>query len=1125
MPNPKQRFRIGDFSGGLVTYPSSLDIKENQFQKFEEVENRKIGRIEKVKGAANVTASKSTSDLLNGQGYYLYRTGWDASNVQTSTLWHVLYRKTGSGDITLNRYDNADGTSGNWAEIFDETTWTDIIGDEQISSENDRRFEGASNWANAAGPNAFNAYDETTGGVLTVTPDEDASNRQYAVLDGANWEDADGDADAMVVGRTYRLSYTLTVSAYTKGTLSVGFANTSHALQDVNTYTTTSSSATRTLDFVYGGTTDDAEIIINAATSSVFTAVFDNFSIKEVIDAEVDMFAHNEVLRISDGNLGNSNNISQWYGHIKREFWGNGTASGITYGTNKSPDYYQPAQNESFNNWEVYDTELKPPIVVKMNAAFDALGLNASVAINNDDFEDGFTGGLADNWSNQGSVTVVQYTADPYAGSNAQQIKYTNGTGQNIYQAVSVTVGKQYRLACYIKTLSGTLNSKIGISGTQVGSLDAATTAITTVEGWQRVFVDFIAPTSTVYIKLLASVSSVHSGVAVFDNITLTSLGGGVGAEREVGIFSYEPRHPYASGTILENDDHYLWPNAIRSETFSEDDKYTVTYVYDHIQETELGKTADGEIGVSGFEVKEQGPDEFKAKQADGTTDNLVNDASFDMGDTTVTVDVGGAFNIYTYIRIGQEIMLVTGISTNVLTVVRGQLGTSDVGHEDNSEIYIYPSPHKARAINLVIYTGASNASWNRRITAINLYWKPKDEVDWYLAGTFDVEEGFADSDLAVLEPTAINVESNWGHWTRCPDAAGSEVTVGAIEAGSTDRKWLDTDYFVNTAVNDIAVAVSTAKSPSDYSVILSSLSSMWGKVSAKVTTDDGVEFDANMLPVSRSGTRASDPETYYVITSTPRTDVVTNWYFPFDGIKAMTYQSFTGRIANQTVPAIRWKTSVVAGDRVFYGNIDTKDENEQTVRERSRVYWSPIFKPDEITTSGFKDFGKNDGDEIVSLEELDGRLYVLKDRNIYILNITSGSELNWQLERHYRGFGCSYRSASIKTPYGIVCCDFKQITLITPQRILELSLPIRAEWQALTFDNPAIGYSGVQKEIVIVPDTSPGNTAISGYRYNFDRGSISKATLDATVADDISNFQIGDNLEPFYARSQTAEE
>jgi len=968
MPNPKQRFKIGDFSGGLVTYPSPLDIKDNQFQSFEEVENRKIGRVEKVKGAADITAARSTSDILKGQGYYIYRTGWDASNNQNSTMWHILYRKNGSSDRTVERYDNADGGGGSWLEIFDETTWTD--------------------------------------------------------------------------------------------------------------------------------------------TSS---------------DPEVDMFAHNEVLRISDGNLGNSNNASQWYGHIKREFWGNGTASGITYGTNKSPDYYQPAQNENISNWKIYETELKPPIVVKMKGAYDTAGLNTSVTINNNDFESGFTDGLATNWSNQQTVTVAEYTADPYAGNSAQQIKYTNGTGQNVYQAVSVTVGQQYRLACYIKTLSGTLNSKIGISGTQTGSLDAATTSITTVEDWQYVSVDFIAPASTIYIKLLASISSADTGVAVFDNITLESLGGGISAERNVGIFSYEPRHPYASGTILENDDHYLWPDAIRSETFSEDDKYTVTYVYDHIQETELGKTDDGEIGVSGFEVKEQGPDEFKAKLVvDGTTDNLVNDASFDMGDTTVTVDSGGAFNIYTYIRIGQEIMLITAIDSDVLTVVRGQQGTSDADHSDNSEIYIYPSPHKARAINLVIYTGASNANWNRRITAINLYWKPKDEVDWYLAGTFDVETGFADSDLAILEPTATNVESNWGHWTRCPDAAGSEVTVGAIEAGSTDRKWLDTDYFVNTAVNDIAVAVSIAKSPNDYSTMLNSLSSMWGKVSAKVTTDDGVEFDANMLPVSRSGTRASDPETYYVVTSTPRTDVVTNWYFPFDGIKAMTYQSFTGRIANQTVPAIRWKTSVVAGDRAFYGNIDTKDENEQTVRERSRVYWSPVFKPDEITMTGFKDFGKNDGDEIVSLEELDGRLYVLKDRNVYIMNVSAGSELNWHIERHYRGFGCSYRSASIKTPYGVVCCDSKQITLITPQQIVELSLPIRSEWQALTFDNPAIGYSGVQKELVIIPDTSPGNAVVNGYRYNFDNRSISKATLDSITADDVSNFQIGDNLEPVYVRSHT---
>jgi hypothetical protein len=152
---------------------------------------------------------------------------------------------------------------------------------EQISSTNDRTFAGASNWANAGGSNAFNAYDETTGGVLTVTPDDDGSNRQYATLDGANWEDADGaSGEAMVVGGTYRLSYTLTVSSYTKGTLSIGTANDAYALQDFNTHTATFSSATQTLDFVYD--TDCDKIIIDAAVSSVFTAIFDNFSLKKI---------------------------------------------------------------------------------------------------------------------------------------------------------------------------------------------------------------------------------------------------------------------------------------------------------------------------------------------------------------------------------------------------------------------------------------------------------------------------------------------------------------------------------------------------------------------------------------------------------------------------------------------------------------------------------------------------------------------------------------------------------------------------------------------------------------------------------------------------------------------------
>ena len=157
-------------------------------------------------------------------------------------------------------------------------------GGEQISATNDMTFAGASNWANAAGANAFNAYDETTGGQLTVTPD-DVSDVQYAYLDGAHWEDDDGASGAaMVAGRTYRLSYDIHVSAYTKGTLSVGLSNdaTPAVMKASNTYTATNGSgAPATLDFVYV-VADHEMITVHAAANTVLTADFDNFSIKQV---------------------------------------------------------------------------------------------------------------------------------------------------------------------------------------------------------------------------------------------------------------------------------------------------------------------------------------------------------------------------------------------------------------------------------------------------------------------------------------------------------------------------------------------------------------------------------------------------------------------------------------------------------------------------------------------------------------------------------------------------------------------------------------------------------------------------------------------------------------------------
>ena len=177
---------------------------------------------------------------------------------------------------------------------------TTFVGLEQISHADDRTFSGTPNWSDAVGvrnrwTQDSGTYDEaaTSGATegtyftdnylkLAATSDSDA---RIAYLDGAHFEDADGASGAaMVSGRTYRLSYSIEITAYTSGILSVGMANASYVIDTDSdkTYAATKSAATDSVDFVYDGTSDHAVIVIGASASSAFTVYFDNFSIKEV---------------------------------------------------------------------------------------------------------------------------------------------------------------------------------------------------------------------------------------------------------------------------------------------------------------------------------------------------------------------------------------------------------------------------------------------------------------------------------------------------------------------------------------------------------------------------------------------------------------------------------------------------------------------------------------------------------------------------------------------------------------------------------------------------------------------------------------------------------------------------
>jgi hypothetical protein len=120
------RKSIRDFSGGLVTYQSELDISDNQFQEFDNAINTKRGSVTK-KGTSSNQSNRNTSIEPINTEFIRYRTEKDGSGNDTSSQWWVL----GNAD-KVYRAAVADGTSGSWATVNTYSTY----GSEMVTNGN-----------------------------------------------------------------------------------------------------------------------------------------------------------------------------------------------------------------------------------------------------------------------------------------------------------------------------------------------------------------------------------------------------------------------------------------------------------------------------------------------------------------------------------------------------------------------------------------------------------------------------------------------------------------------------------------------------------------------------------------------------------------------------------------------------------------------------------------------------------------------------------------------------------------------------------------------------------------------------------------------------------------------------
>lgn len=511
-----------------------------------------------------------------------------------------------------------------------------------------------------------------------------------------------------------------------------------------------------------------------------------------------------------------------------------------------------------------------------------------------------------------------------------------------------------------------------------------------------------------------------------------------IGTANEVGIFVY---FPTTDGLKLIDD--------AAANTFNSKDKYTVTFIYDYVQESELGRDTHGDIGV---------------------------------------------------------------FSQNAVQA------------------------NRCPGIQLVVDTGTDLARWNKRITGINLYWQPVDDVDWYLVTTYDVQDGFSDDPRAKNSATdsiirgSITATSNNGNWIPCiePYGAASDdvhnLSTTASDYSSTTFKGATNWSNASSFAADKAIIVADALSSNTVALFSAELEkpTTWIaniKSISTTTLTTGPTSGIAVIWGNWQGEGFAQLVSDYdwsgkdAFVCTVSTDKVATWYLPNDGLKLATYNSLTGRAAETRLKPIKWNTAVVVGNKAFYANIDFKDENDQTIREKNRIVFTDNFKLDEaVVGTKFLDVGKNDGDEITALHSAQNRLYVFKTRNIYVYRIQSAQSVNFILERHIAGIGCLHKHAVVDTPYGICFADNRQVSLMRGTEISEVSLLIRDTYQGLTLNVNegalSLGYHGNINTLVVNYDFD--STIM--YAYNFDTQSWSK--FDDFTGTFQSQFVLSDNQE-----------
>jgi hypothetical protein len=225
-----------------------------------------------------------------------------------------------------------------------------------------------------------------------------------------------------------------------------------------------------------------------------------------------------------------------------------------------------------------------------------------------------------------------------------------------------------------------------------------------------------------------------------------------------------------------------------------------------------------------------------------------------------------------------------------------------------------------------------------------------------------------------------------------------------------------------------------------------------------------------------------------------------TMWSLEREGIanfnEVDSYESQTGisqesaLAANNALLNCRYKTSVVANNRLYVGNIE---QNGNIYGDR--MIKSPINKYNILPSTNFIDVAINDGDEITALAYYKDKLLQYKKRKVFVINTSADYEY---LENTFDNIGVQRQCQVVTTPMGIAWANSSGCFLYDGQQIMNLidnKLGTEAFqsginnnfWKIENDDIPSIGYIKSTKKLIINQDVVSHTVTDYARMWQFD--------------------------------------